>query len=212
MNYKVIDIENWDRKKLFKMYTTSLKVVMNLTAEVDVTKVVKFAKTNNKKFYPCMIYLISKAVNMREEFRYGLNEKGELVLWDYVSPSYTDFDKETEKFNKFVTEYTSDFETFYNRIESDRNKNKHLHGFIENQPINAFDMTCLPWISYKSFDMHVDCSVPMYFPIISFGKYEEHNKKFVLPLTINMHHALADGYHVSRFFEDVKDIINKEFN
>ena len=211
MNYKVIDIENWDRKKLFKMYTTSLKVVMNLTVEVDVSSVVKFAKQNNKKFYNCMIYIISKAVNKREEFRYGLNEKGELVLWDFVSPSYTDFDKETEKFNKFVTVYDSDFETFYNRITKDREDNKGKTGFIENQPINAFDMTCLPWVHYKSFDMHVDCDTPMYFPIVSFGKYENIDGKFMLPLTINMHHALADGYHVSRFFSDVEEIIKTDF-
>ena len=41
MNYTVIDYENWDRKELFELYTTSLKITMNLTVEIDVTNIVK---------------------------------------------------------------------------------------------------------------------------------------------------------------------------
>ena len=42
-------------------------------------------------------------------------------------------------------------------------------------------------------------------PIVTF---EIENGKTVLPLSMNIHHAVADGWHLSRFFVDVQEIIN----
>ena len=39
MNYRKIDIDTWERRDLFKLYTTDLKIVMNMTVDVDVTEV-----------------------------------------------------------------------------------------------------------------------------------------------------------------------------
>ena len=30
----------------------------------------------------------------------------------------------------------------------------------------------------------------------------------VMPLTMNIHHAVADGFHLSRFFADVQELID----
>lgn len=40
------------------------------------------------------------------------------------------------------------------------------------------------------------------------GKYEAENNKLILPLTMNIHHAVADGFHISRFFNEVQKLIN----
>ena len=98
-----IDIESWERRDLFKLYTTDLKIVMNMTVDVDITNVISEIKKHGIRFYPTMIWIVSRLMNARDEFKYHLTESGELIKWDYISPSYTDFNKETEKFNKFVT-------------------------------------------------------------------------------------------------------------
>jgi chloramphenicol O-acetyltransferase len=41
------------------------------------------------------------------------------------------------------------------------------------------------------------------------GKYECENGKLVMPLTMQIHHAVADSFHTARFFKDVEDEINK---
>ncbi len=206
MNYKVINFENFERKDLFKLYTTDLKIVMNLTVEMDVTNLVNFVKQNGYKFYPCMIWVVSKIVNSRDEFKYAKKD-GKLILWDYISPSFTDFNQETQKFNKFVSEYSSDFKTFYNTCQSDREKYKNVVGFVENQPENVFDITCLPWVYYKNFTMHIETE-QRFFPVVSWGKYVLENGRYKMPVTIDFNHAVGDGYHASRFFNELQDFIS----
>ncbi|MCI8687725.1 MAG: chloramphenicol acetyltransferase, partial [Lawsonibacter sp.] len=33
------------------------------------------------------------------------------------------------------------------------------------------------------------------------------NDRLVMPLTMNIHHAVADGFHLSRFFNEVQALI-----
>ena len=39
-----IDVENWERRDLFKLYTGELKVLMNMTVDVDITDFLKEIK------------------------------------------------------------------------------------------------------------------------------------------------------------------------
>ena len=210
MNYTKIDIESWERRDLFKLYTNDLKIVMNMTVDVDVTNLVAEVKRNGLRFYPTMIWIVSRLMNSRDEFKYHLTEEGELIRWDYVSPSYTDFNPETEKFNKFVTEYSPDFKTFYDRVVSDCERHRNETGFLPNQPKNVFDISCLPWTTYKSLDLHIYSDGRSLFPIIIWGKYREENGKILMPVTALLHHAVCDGFNISRLFSELSVAV-KEF-
>ena len=213
MNYKKIDLDTWERRELFKLYTTELKIVMNMTVDVDVTPLLRYVKARGMRFYPTMMWVVSKIMNAHEEFRYSLREGGELVCWDSVSPSYTDFNPETGKFVKFVTEYSDDLDEFHARAVADCERYKWESGFIKDQPENFFDISCLPWTRYKSFDLHVsgDSNERM-FPVVIWGKYEEEaDGRIMMPVTMNFNHAAGDGYHLCRFFEELKDRI-KDFD
>lgn len=42
--------------------------------------------------------------------------------------------------------------------------------------------------------------------MITLGKYEQQtNGNFVLPLTVQISHAIADGYHVALFFNQLQE-------
>ncbi len=209
MNYTKIDIESWERRDLFKLYTTDLKIVMNMTVDIDITSFIREVKGNGLRFYPCMIWVVSRIMNSRDEFKYHLKKDGELIKWDYVSPSYTDFNKESEKFNKFVTEYSPDFKVFYERVVFDCERHKNETGFIPGQPENTFDITCLPWTTYKSLDLHIYSDGKSLFPIILWGKYREENGKILLPVTAMLHHAVSDGFTLCRFFEELEAALNE---
>jgi chloramphenicol O-acetyltransferase type A len=204
MNYTEIDIDSWDRRELFKLYTTDLKIVMNMTVDVDITEFLAEIKAKGYRFYPSMIWLVARLMNARDEFKYHLRDDGTLIRWDYVSPSYTDFNPETEKFNKFVTEYSPDFKTFYERAIADMARHKNEVGFLPDQPKNVFDISCVPWTSYKSLDLHIYGDGKSLFPIILWGKYREENGRILLPVTAMLHHAVCDGFTVSRFFNELQ--------
>ncbi len=208
MNYTEIDIENWSRRDLFTLYTTDLRIVMNLTVDIDITNLLAFAKLHGLKFYPVMIWVVSKLMNARDEFKYSLRPDGRLIKWNSISPSYTDFDPETETFNKFVTEYCDDVFAFCERVQADREKHKGKVGFVPDQPENVFDISCLPWTRYSALDLHIYGDGKSLFPIVIWGKYEENEGKTVLPVTMLFHHACGDGYHLSRFFNELQELIN----
>lgn len=211
MNYKIVDLDKWDRGRLFKSYIDHMRIVMSLTVDIDVTELVKFTKKHQLKFYPTMIWTVSKIVNAHEEFKYGWDKNGALIRWEYVSPSYAEFHKEDERFTKMVTVFSEDLFTFHTRFMEDKKKYKDCRGFVEGQPGNFFDVSCLPWIKYKHFDLHVFDEGRFLAPVITWGKYETENGKFIMPLTMNIHHAVADGFHLSRFFVEVQELINSKF-
>lgn len=208
MNYEIIDLEKWERSSLFKYYIDHLRVVMSLTVDIDVTHLVDFVKRNGLKFYPAMIWLVSQAVNSREEFKYGWSRDGHLIKWDFVSPSYADFHSKDGSFTKLVTEYTGDLFEFYARYMRDREEHRELRAVVANQPENHFDVSCLPWVRYRHADLHVFDEGKFLSPVITWGKYTKEQGRLTMPLTMNIHHAVADGFHLSRFFADVQSTIN----
>lgn len=116
MKYETINPDTWKRRELFRYYIDNLRNVMSLTADTDVTRLVGFVRAHGLKFYPAMIWVVSKAVNSREEFRYGWDGDGNPIRWDFVSPYYADFHKEDECCVKLVTEYSDDLYDFHARL------------------------------------------------------------------------------------------------
>ena len=85
----------------------------------------------------------------------------------------------------------------------------HIRGkVVNNSGLNFFDVSCLPWVKYSHFDVHVFDEGIFLAPVITWGKYEIEQGKYHLPLTMNIHHAVADGFHLSRFFIEVQELIN----
>lgn len=207
MNYTTIDLNEWNRGELFRFYMENMRIVMSLTVDIDVTQLKEYSRKTQIAFYPLMLWVVSKAVNSHDEFKYGWDADGRLIRWDYVSPSYTQFHREDEAFTKLVTEYSEDLFAFCGRVMADRERHKGGRAVLEGQPPNFFDVSCLPWVKYKHFDVHVFDEGKFLAPVVTWGKYEQTDSKLMLPLSMNIHHAVADGFHLSRFFNDVQALI-----
>ena len=63
-------------------------------------------------------------------------------------------------------------------------------------------------MKYSHFDFHVFDEGKFLAPVVTWGKYEQVNEKLTMPLTMNIHHAVADGFHLSRFFKEVQELID----
>ena len=65
----------------------------------------------------------------------------------------------------------------------------------EKEALNYFFISTLPWISYTSIIQPV--------PIPAWGKYFRQEGRTLLPVSVLCHHALVDGIHISRFYEQL---------
>lgn len=211
MNFIIKDKSTWERAEIFQHFVDNLRCVMSLTVEINITDFFQNVHQKQIDFYPAMIWVVSAAVNCREELRMGMNAQGEPGVWDVVSPYYTHFHAEDERFVKIYTEYSPDFDVFYQRYLEDKKRYQHERGFAQKEvPNNTFDVSCLPWAHYQHFDLHVFDAGMYLAPVVTWGKYvKDEQGNVTMPLTLNLHHAVADGYHLCRFFTDVENWMKK---
>jgi chloramphenicol O-acetyltransferase type A len=209
--FHYIDLENWERREHFEYYRNQLKCSYNLTVQLDVTNLLKKVKQHQLKFYPCMIYCISKIVNETQEFKMAVDSEGKLGYYDVIHPNYTIFHEDDKTFSDVWTEYSVDFKTFYQRITDEIKFYKDKKGIKvkANQPQNFFCISCVPWLSYTNFSTSVmEVEQPSLFPIITFGKFMEVDDCWKMPFTVNIAHAVADGYHTAKLINDIQNYIN----
>lgn len=210
-SFKRIDLENWARKEHYLYYTEELKVEFSLTAPVDVTKLLDFCHGHGYKFYPTIIYLVTKVLNRIENFRMFRDECGELCVWDQVVPNYTIFHEDDKTFSDCWTDFSEDFDIFYRDITEDMETFKDKKGIKvkDAQPSNFYCISCIPWVSFTGCNSRVANREPAFFPVIAVGKYEKDGARITLPVNISIAHAVCDGYHAGLFFEYLQDEINK---
>lgn len=70
------------------LYRQQNKCGFSLTTKLDITVLRTALAETGYKFYPLMIYLISRAVNQFPEFRMALKDN-ELIYWDQSDPVFT---------------------------------------------------------------------------------------------------------------------------
>ena len=211
MSFKEIDIDNWDRKENYNWFTTKNRCKINMTMNIDVTKLVKIIKENKLRCYPTFTYIISRVVNEHDEFKMNYDEDGNLGICDVVHPRYPIFHESDKKISILWTQYSDNFKTFYSRFIDDINVYGEKRSMTAKGkfPLNCFDISSLPWSSFTSFDCPPTSDVVWLPPFVMVGRFFESSGKFLLPVSISVHHAACDGYHVSRFFSEFGDLASK---
>jgi len=62
----------------------------------------------------------------------------------------------------------------------------------------------IPWLTLFGFTLNVAGPGKHLKPLLTVGKYYERDGKRLLPLAIQVHHAVGDGYHVSIIVEKLQ--------
>lgn len=122
MNFNKVDMDNWNRKQHFEHYLKNVKCGFSITSNIDSTALVPAVKTRSLKLYPVLLYMVTTVVNMQQELRTCFNDDKELGYWEAMNPSYTVFHQDTHTFSSLWTEYTDDFNEFYQNIQVDIEK------------------------------------------------------------------------------------------
>ena len=211
MNYRIIDKEKYYRKGVFRHFSEDCKCSTSITARIDVTELKDFSKKTETKFYINFLYILSKVLNSRDDYKMGyLWETKELICYDKINPTQYVFHEDTETCTPVYTTYYEDYNTFYYEASKDIEKAKQTREYgldMINHP-NWFDASYIPWLSYDSLNIELP-DVYLYFaPIINWGKYREENGRFMMPVTVRLNHAIADGYLVALVFKLLQEEIN----
>lgn len=203
MNYKIINRETYYRKGVFRHFTEDCKCSTSMSARIDVTDLVTHSKKTNTKFYINFLYILSKTLNSREDYRMGyLWQTDELICYDVINPTQYVFHEDTETCTPVYTAYSQDYDVFYANALNDVEKAKKTRKYgldMENHP-NWFDASYISWLSYDSLNIELPDGHLFFAPIINWGKYREESGRLVMPVSVRLNHAIADGYLVANVF------------
>ena len=208
--FKLIDKTTRKRKPYFDHYFSQIRCTYSLTVILDNSEVIAFKNKHYTKLYPLLIYVLTKAVNNHEEFRTAINDQGELGVWDTLLPCYTVFHEEDESFSNLWTEWDEHLMTFLSNYEHDIEAYGSHYGIDAkpDTPANTFPISSLPWTTFTGFNLNIFADGSYLLPIFTYGKYTRQGDKYLIPLSIQVHHAVCDGFHVTRFIIEVQQICN----
>ena len=212
MNYKIIDKESYYRKGVFRHFSEDCKCSTSLTARLDVTELAEYSRKTGTKFYINFLYLLSKTLNSREDYRMGyLWQTEELVCYDVINPIQYIFHEDTETFTVAYTAYSENYAEFYKNALADAEEAKKTREYgldAANHP-NWFDASYISWLSYDALNIELPDGYLFFAPIVNWGRYREENGRLVMPVSVRMNHAIADGYLIANVFRRLqKEIEN----
>lgn len=201
MNFTVIDLEKWERAEIFNHYIAQ-QTSFSMTKDIDITQLCSYLKEQNHSFYLGFIYLVTTIANQDTHFKMSFNSKGQVGYWETLSPLYTIFDKKTKLFSALVTEYLPEFNVFKANYLSDLATFSNSGKLFPQKvlPENVLNISMIPWTSFTGFNLNVGNSEPYLLPIITGGKFTFLDNKVFLPVSLQVHHAVCDGFHAANFF------------
>lgn len=207
MKFTTIDLDHWNRKKYFELYYQNIPCTYSLTIKLDISKII----AQNKHLYSTLLFCLTRLINRHQEFRTCFNKDGKLGFYDELLPSYTVFNSETETFTNIWSLMHNNYEDFYKEYKKDietYGKTNTPNG-KPNTPENVYNVSMIPWVSFDSFNLNLKKGYDYLLPIFTFGKYYQENQKHLIPLSIQVHHAVCDGFHVGRFINEFQEMLNE---
>ena len=210
LKFTPIDMKTWPMAQAFHYYTEMAPTTYTINVMMDVTALRSTLKAKGYKFFPAYIYLVTRAINKQDELRVAIKD-GVLGHWETLTPAYPQFHEDDKTTSLLWTEYDECFQTFYLRYIDDTNIHGDSHGILSSKGIplpNAYIISCIPWFSFTSFSLHNHGIKDYYAPSFEAGGFVETADKIQMPLSVTVHHATTDGYHLKMFFETLQGTMN----
>tara|TARA_R110000772_G_scaffold195101_10_gene305819 strand:- start:108 stop:830 length:723 start_codon:yes stop_codon:yes gene_type:complete len=199
-----IDLRTWYRKEHFEFYKTFKQPFFNVCATVNVAKTLSYCKENQLSFFICSLFLLGYSANQIAPFRLRINGD-EVDVHDDVDISCTVLNKD-ESFSFCEFGACHDFRLFYQQAEQRLARIKNGHKSLAPLTVSHNKIFCsvLPWLHFTSFSHAQKHNEHDSIPRIVMGKYKAFAHETLMPVSVEVHHALVDGLHVGQYFQQLE--------
>lgn len=200
-----VDLATWPRAAQFHFFRTYQRPHFAVTSRIDVTHLMTRRKPEGVSPYRASLFAIGAGIHAVPELL--MRFRGDTVVrHDAVALSMTVPNK-AGSFSYAYVPFHPDFATF------DATAKTLIAAAAEGDLVpNSGErddlayLSCMPWLDYTALTNAMpgpdDC-----IPRIGWGKITENAGRFSMPMTLEVHHALADGAHVAAYFEAVQQAL-----
>ena len=183
-----------------------------MSARINVEKLWKYSKENDKSFFLLSLGCLMNAVNSVPQLkRRIINEKA--VEYDYLEGVCPIMDKENDIYREMRVKTPQEFGDIlkwhdYAKKQSQDILSGETEGFTlemeKRDSTNIANFSCIPWVD---FDSLTSCEVNgrQIQPLITWGKV---NKDYEMTVCICVNHIFVNGRELAQFYQNAQ----KEFN
>ena len=199
-----LDLSSWHRRELFEFFRGYANPYFNICTRLDVTKLTELLRERRGVSVSLAYhYFALRIANEIEPFHYRLKDD-EVIVHDVINGGTTVL-LPNETFTYAYFNYHEDFERFVTEAAEAINKVRAEGALKPTMRYDLIYFTTLPWISFTSFAHARTPGRGESIPRIAFGKFFNENGRMLLPISVEVHHALMDGLHVGRFITRMEE-------
>ncbi len=222
MSRKYIDMTKYPRLDHFRHFLTMQQPCVSITVQVDITDWLSRLKASGCPFFLSFQYAVVRAANRIPEFRQRIVDD-KIVEYDYCNPSYiVSLPDDTYRYcnvnvNQPFAQYLEE-----SRVKQDAALHSEHLEEEEGDVLGLLFISCVPWFNYTEA---TEAMMPypggsFSNPSFCWGGYRTEKYlaledgrvtekvKTSIPVTLFFNHALIDGIHAGRFFDNLGDELN----
>lgn len=202
---KIIDLNTYPRRSHYEYFKSLAYPYIGMTANVDVTGPIRFAKARGASSFLAVLWIAAKAANAVPELRQRIVDE-QIVEFKHCNVGHT-VALEDKTFCNCYTESRMSIEEFLVDAKQRQEEAKNHPGFVnpDEDETGLIFTSCVPWVAFTQCVQPVpspaDCN-----PRIVFGKYIKEGERTLMPLHIQANHALVDGYHIGEFYRIFQEL------
>ena len=201
-------MSTYPRRAHFDYFRSLQNPMLGVTAEVDVTALRDFCKARRCSFYLAFTHVAALAANGVPELRRRIRDGG-IVEYDACGTSHVEpLDDGTYCYCTLY--HDREWDAWLPYAEAAREACRERGSIEEDDDVEGlYFVTSLPWLHYTQLTQPTaggDESNPR----ISWGGFEpDAAGRLMMPVTLLVHHALADGLHVARFYRNIGEELDE---
>lgn len=209
MQDREIPLDAWPRRAALEHFRRMAQPAFSVTAPVDVTGLRERAARHGATPWLAYHHAALEAANGIDAMRQTLTAGGQGVREFAVIHASTTVLRDDGSFGFVTLPRAAALAEFAARAKPNVERVRRASGdlFAADEPGEVREetlvhMTALPWLAFTAFTHargHGDDR-----PKVAFGRFTEQAGRLLMPVAVDVHHALCDGVHVGRFFEQLQ--------
>ncbi len=173
---------------------------------MDCTKTYIESKDTGTSFFLNYLHKSLRAANSVKAFRLRIID-GNVFEYDTIHASPT-IGRPDGTFGFSYMNFHADFDQFLPHALEITEKVKQGTGLGPAAAVeNVIHYSSLPWLKFTALSHARNYAYPDSAPKISFGKMTEENGRNIMPMSVHVHHGLADGSDVGLYVEKYQELL-----
>ncbi len=193
-------MNTYPRRDHFAHFCAMAYPYVGVTVDADVTDLLALCREKGYSFYLMVLHAVALAADEVDEFRRRIDNEG-IVEYDACPTSHTEL-KPDGTYAYCTLHHHMPLADYLAKAEAARAAVRESGSIEEEDDVQSmYFISTLPWLHYTQLVQPVACGEESN-PRITWGKYQSDAAgRMMMPLSVLVHHALADGLHIAKFYE-----------